>query len=199
MRITLLAATALLAVLPLLAPAPAGAQQRGLAPSGAELPPLPPDQEVDLRARITALNAQTREVTLQAPNGVTNTVKAGPAVRIEMLKVGDTVDARFIRSTALMVSEHGRKIPDNRMAATAARPMMAPGGVAILTTTVTARVVGIDTKGNTIAVVDPSGGAVYTVRVTDPERQKMLPKLRVGDAITAVVTESLAVSITPAT
>lgn len=199
MRFAQLAATAILAAMPVFATTPAAAQQRGMAPTADVLPALPPDQEVELRAKITALNPQTREVTLQAPNGASNTVKAGPAVRIEALKVGDMVDVRYIRATTLMVSEHGKKLPANVVGAAAARPMTGPGGVAILATRVTGRVVGVDAKGNTVDVVDPSGGAVFTVRVTDPERQKMLPKLKVGDAITAVVTESVAVNITPAT
>ena len=49
-----------------------------------------------------------------------------------------------------------------------------------------------------VEIVNPSGGGVYTVNVTDPARQALLGNLKVGDTITAVVSQALAVSITPA-
>jgi hypothetical protein len=47
-------------------------------------------------------------------------------------------------------------------------------------------------------MVNPQGGQVFTFHVTDPDRQARLPMLKVGDTITAVVSETLAVSIQPA-
>ena len=198
MRLIHLAAAAAVAIVPMLA-VPAQAQQQGLA-SDAMLPPLPADREVVLRARIASINPQTREIGLQpAGGGATTLVKAGPAVRIEMLKAGDEVDARYMRSTVLMTSMPGTKVPPNMVDVAAARPVSAPGGVAVMATRISAIVVGINVAANQISVVDPTGGAVYAVDVTDPERQKALPKLKIGERITAVVTESLAVSIVPAT
>jgi hypothetical protein len=199
MRLIHLAAAAAVAIVPMLA-VPAQAQQQGIAPSEATLPPLPKDTEVVMRARIASINPQTREVGLQpVAGGATTVVKAGPAIRLEMLKVGDQVDARYIRSTTLMTSQPGTKVPPNMVDAAAARPMTAPGGVAVMATRISAIVVGINVAANQISVVDPTGGAVYAVDVTDPEHQKALPKLKIGERITAVVTESLAVSIVPAT
>lgn len=200
MRLVTLATMAAMAALPLLAATPAAAQQQGIA-SDAMLPPLPADTEATLRATLTAINPQTRAVTLRGVNGNTVTLTAGPAVRLEGLKVGDVVDARFIRATAMMVSTPGeklRKLPRDAVGVAAARPETGPGGVAIMATRVTAVVVGINVEQRQVSVVDPSGGGVFAVHVTDPERIKLLPKLKVGDAVTAVITESLAVSITPA-
>jgi hypothetical protein len=200
MRPAKFALLAAMAALPLLAVAPAVAQQQGIA-SDAMLPPLPADTETTLRATLTAINPQTRAVTLRGANGNTVTITAGPAVRLEGLKVGDVVDARFIRATAMMVSTPGEKLsrlPRDAVGVAAARPEKGPGGVAIMATRVTAVVVGINVEQRQVSVVDPSGGGVFAVHVTDPERVKLLPKLKVGDAVTAVITESLAVSITPA-
>jgi hypothetical protein len=47
-------------------------------------------------------------------------------------------------------------------------------------------------------MVNPSGGGVYTIHVTDPARQALLGQLKVGDTVTAVVSQALAVSIEPA-
>jgi hypothetical protein len=84
------------------------------------------------------------------------------------------------------------------MSAVIARHAQAPGGVAIAVITIAGTVVGIDLSSNTIELVNPSGGRVWSVDVTDPARQAMLSTLNVGDTITAVVSQQLAVSITPA-
>jgi hypothetical protein len=65
-------------------------------------------------------------------------------------------------------------------------------------TQITGLVVGIDLGAHSVDVVNPQGGQVYNVHVTDPDRQARLPMLKVGDKITAVVSEALAVSIQPA-
>ena len=78
-----------------------------------------------------------------------------------------------------------------------ARPVTAPGGVAVQVVKVSGTVVGIDLSNNRLRVVNPSGGQVVTIDVTDPARIAMLPKLKVGDTISAVVSQVLAVSITP--
>lgn len=59
-------------------------------------------------------------------------------------------------------------------------------------------VVAIDMAAHSVDLVNPSGGGIYTVEVTDPERIAMLSQIKVGDTITAVVSEALAVSIEPA-
>ena len=76
-----------------------------------------------------------------------------------------------------------------------ARPVEAPGGVGVRSTQVQGAVVGIDLADNTVDVVNPSGGGVYTLHVTDPARIPMLASLKVGDTITAVVSQVVAVSI----
>ncbi len=59
-------------------------------------------------------------------------------------------------------------------------------------------VVGLNQAAHSIDIVDPSGGGVYTINVTDRSRQALMSNLKVGDTITAVVSQAVAVSITPA-
>ena len=59
-------------------------------------------------------------------------------------------------------------------------------------------VVGIDEAAHSLDLVNPSGGGIYTIEVTDPARIAMLSQVDVGDTITAVVSQALAVSIEPA-
>ena len=65
---------------------------------------IPESEAVTLRAKVTAINPQTRAVSLQGRSGETVTLTAGPAVRLDMLKVDDTVDAKYYRSVAWEVA-----------------------------------------------------------------------------------------------
>jgi hypothetical protein len=144
------------------------------------------------------MDADKRQVTLVGPSRTPVTLTAGPAVRLEMLKVGDTVNAQYYRSVAFVVSQPGATVPDDEIKQATARPVEVPGGVGMRVTQITGLVVGIDLGAHSVDVVNPQGGQVYTVHVTDPDRQARLPMLKVGDTITAVVSEELAVSIQPA-
>lgn len=181
--------------LPLACPAVA----QGLPPqSSAYVSPLPLPAAVTIQAKISAINPQTRAVTLTGANGNSVTITAGPLVNLAGLNVGDTVNAKYYRSTATLLSLPGAPVPDSEVALAAARNLQTPGGDVVALARVSATVVGIDLATNSIDVVNPSGGAVLTVIVTDPARIAMLPQLQLGDTITAVVSQSLAVSITPA-
>jgi hypothetical protein len=65
-------------------------------------------------------------------------------------------------------------------------------------TKISGTVVGIDAAAHRVDIVNPAGGGIYTVDVTDPSRAAMLGSLKVGDTITAVISQALAVSIEPA-
>ncbi|WP_137140789.1 hypothetical protein [Azospirillum brasilense] len=178
---------------PAIAPHPAAAQGRPVLTNV-----IPESAAVTLHAKITAIDAAKRKVTLAGRSGTPVTVMAGPAVRLEMLKVGDTVDAQFYRSVAFMVSQPGTPVPEDEVQQTVARSVEAPGGIGVQVIRLSGLVVGIDLGANSLDLVNPNGGEVYTVNVTDPARQAKLPSLKVGDTITAVVSEALAVSIEPA-
>src|SRR5690348_12065427 len=65
---------------------------------------VPQSETATIHAKITAINPNTRDVTLQGRSGHSVTVTAGPAVRLDMLKVGDTVNAKYYRSVAFAVT-----------------------------------------------------------------------------------------------
>jgi len=191
-----LVATAIMgsAVLPILGTRSALAQ--GTNPTLSNV--IPEAAAMTIHAKIKSLDPNTRMITLVSPTGQAVSVKAGEAVRLEMLKVGDTVNAKYYRSVAFLISQPGIAAPEDQMKLAVARPVQAPGGVAIRQTSLSGTVVGINLAGNSVDVVDPSGGGVYTMHVTDPARAAALSSLKVGDTVTAVVSEALAVSIEPA-
>ena len=163
---------------------------------------IPPSEAVTVQAKISAINPETRAVTLVGANGSSVTVTAGPLVRLELLKVGDTVNAKYYRSVAFAVTppQASNSVPtsNDTMTQLAAQPATAPGGVSVRRTKISATVVGINVAAQTLDVVNPTGGGVYTVHVTDPARAAKLGTLKVGDRITAVISEAFAVAIDPA-
>lgn len=129
-------------------------------------------------------------------------VTAGPLVRLDLLKVGQTVNAQYYRSVAFLVNPpqggNGVPVSSDQFAQVTAQPAQAPGGVALRMVKISGTVVAVDLSSSSISVVNPSGGQVYTIDVTDPARIAMLPSLHVGDTVSAVVSQALAISITPA-
>ncbi len=160
---------------------------------------IPQDAAITAHAKITALDLARRQVTLTGQSGARVTVQAAPAVRLEMLKVGDVVDAQYHRSVAFLIFPPNTAAPEGEIERTIARPADVPGGLGVQAARVGGLVVGVAPGAHSLHVVDPTGGAVFTVNVTDPDRQAALPKLKVGGIITAVINEALAVTIQPAT
>jgi hypothetical protein len=163
---------------------------------------VPQSESATIQARISAIDAETRAVTLVGGSGETVSVIAGPAVRLEMLKVGDRVNAQFYRSVAFMVRPpaggNGTPVSDDQMRQVLAQPAQAPGVAGIRLTKISGTIVGIDMAAHRVNLVDPTGGAIRSIDVTDPARIAMLGSLKVGDTVTAVVSEAFAVSIEPA-
>jgi len=159
---------------------------------------VPESAAATIHAKIQAINPDTREVTLSGRSGNAVTVVVGPDVRLNLLKVGDTVNARYYRSVAFLVSRPGMAAPQDEIAQVIAQPVQVPGGAAVRLTQVSGAVVGIDLAANSVDLVNPSGGGIYTFRVTDPARQASLSTLKIGDTITVVISRALAVSIEPA-
>lgn len=198
--LALLSAALLSAVL---APLPARAQST-MAMSPSPMSPaassgvIPASAEITLVAKIKSIDTATRQLVVAGRDGDAVTLEAGPAVRLQLLKKGDTITVKYYRSVAFAFSAPGAVVPPNAMAAVVARPVSAPGGVALRLTRISGLVVGVDLSSDSVELVSPSGGAVHTVVVTDPARIALLPQLQVGTTVTAVVSETLAISVEPA-
>jgi hypothetical protein len=188
------AAVAVAAVLPLAYPASA----QGLPPQPNPITsPVPAPEAKTFHAKVTAINAQAGTVGLAGANGQKLTLKVAPTVDLSQLKVGDIVNAKYYRSVVFVVSTPGAPVPENEIIRVTAQPVRTAGDDVLQLTRITATVVGIDLAAHSVDVVDPSGGAVRTVVVTDPARIAALPKLKVGDNVTVVVSQALLVNLTP--
>ena len=183
------------ALLPPFAPE-AWAQASGMAGVGET-------ETVTIRATVKAVDMKTRTVTLVGPQGETKTMKVGPQVQnLAQVKPGDIVVVRFYDSVAYVLSPPGTKVPEDTLAAAAARavPGGLPAGGVAEKVVVTGLVVGVNPTAHTLSLVNPppAGGEVRTLTVKDPEYQKMLPQIKVGDTITAVISEALVAAVEPA-
>ena len=155
------------------------------------------------RATVKAVDMKTRTVTLVGPQGETKTLKVGDQVKnLAQVKPGDTVVARFYDAVAYVVASAGPKLPENAMAMAEAQaaPGELPAGGVGAKIIVTGLVVGVNPVAHTISLVNPppAGGEIRTLTVKNPEYQQMLPQIKVGDTITAVISEALGVVVEPA-
>ena len=152
------------------------------------------------RAKVRAVNQKTREVTLVGPEGNVFTVRAGDEVRnLDKVKPGDTVVAKYTQSTVLVLAAPGEPLPPDTLSVTGNRsaPGQTPAASATSRLVVTGTVVGVDLTNHTLKLVNPRGGRVVTVDVVDPQRQQQMSRVNVGDSLTMVMTDALAISLEP--
>jgi hypothetical protein len=155
---------------------------------------------ITVRAKVRSVNQTTREVTLVGPDGHVFTVHAGDQVQnLDKVKKGDTVVAKYTQSTVLVLAGPGEPVPPDTVTLSGSRaaPGQTPAASATSRVVVTGTVVGIDLTNHTLQLVNPQGGRVVTVEVTDPQRQQQMTRVAVGDRITAVLTDALAISLDP--
>jgi Cu/Ag efflux protein CusF len=153
-------------------------------------------QTVNVQAKITKIDAKTREVTLKGPQGNELTVEAGPEVKnFSKLKVGDSVDVQYVESLVLELKKGGglavARTEENAMKS--AKPGDKPGAAGGRRVTVVGDVVNVDAAAKTVTVKGPK--RTVDLHVEDPAQLKMIAK---GDQVQATYTAAAAVSVVPA-
>lgn len=149
---------------------------------------------VDVSARVTAIDAANRKVTLLGPNGDTFTVKLGPeAVNFDQIRVGDLVNATVTEELVIYLDEEGTSAPDGAEGVVALAPKGAqPGGLMAETRQVTATVKSIDTTNRTATLLFEDGSTkIFPVR-DDIDLSRRKP----GEKVVFQVTEMIAISVT---
>lgn len=153
-------------------------------------------QTTEVSAKITAVNAATREITLKGPKGNEVTVVAGPEVKnFAQLKVGDNVTAQYVESLVLELKKGGGKPVERteKAGVVTAKPGQKPGAAGGRQITVVGDVVNVDAATKIVTVKGPK--RTVELNVQDPEQLKLISK---GDQIQATYTEAAAISVTPA-
>jgi Cu/Ag efflux protein CusF len=168
-----------------------GAVVAGKAPGMAAI-----GQTVNVQAKITKIDAKTREVTLKGPQGHEVTVEAGPEVKnFSKLKVGDSVDVQYVESLVLELKKGGGRPVERteESAMKSAKPGEKPGAAGGRRITVVGDVVNVDAAAKMVTVKGPK--RTVDLHVEDPEQLKMIAK---GDQVQATYTEAAAISVVPA-
>jgi hypothetical protein len=144
-------------------------------------------------ATVTAIDRNSRKVTLLAPNGAQSTVTCGPdVVNFPQIEVGDQVKANVTQQIVVSARGPGEPANDSAVGTLALAPIGdKPGGAAVGTVEITATVKAIDTDNHT-ATLQFSDGSVTTFKVR-PDVQ--LGNHKVGDLVVFRTTDSIAISV----
>ncbi len=199
-RLTRLAAMFTVAIVlafgaPMLFSAPVLAQASGMAGLGES-------DTISLRATVKSVDLKSRVVTLMGPLGNTLALKVSDEVRnLPQVRPGNKVIVRYHAAVAYVLAPRGTKLPDDSLTAAGVRaaPGQLPAGAVGTKIVVTGTVVGVDPVAHTLQLVNPTGGMVRTVNVVTPEGQKSMGLVKVGDTITAIITEAVAIAVEPVT
>jgi hypothetical protein len=152
-------------------------------------------------ARITAVDPAARTVSLAFTNGATATRNVSQAVAdFGARKVGDMVSVGFEDRLTFVLSGPNVATPrdrDTSVTAAASATGLGAAGVSASEAIANWWVVGVNPASGTISLVNPAGGEVRTYNVTTPAGREQLPRVKIGDSLTAINTQVLVVSITP--
>jgi hypothetical protein len=147
-------------------------------------------------AKVIAVDAAQRTVTLQSASGKTRTIEVGDQVRnFDQIKVGDTVHAKYTQALALELKKGASTMaaPTEEHAITPpSAPGTKPSGTVARKVTATAEVIAVDPAKQTATLRGPAGNEV-DVTVQDPAELKNINK---GDHVQVTYVEALAIAVT---
>ncbi|APR39882.1 hypothetical protein [Paraburkholderia sp. SOS3] len=151
-------------------------------------------QPVHIQAKIVGIDAASRTVTLQGPNGRTAMILVSDEVPgFDKLKVGDNVDAEY--KNALLVTAEKVKGADKGIRKRVDTQVYQPASGGYQTAKqieVLATVQKIDRKKRTVTL-----RGAYQTQTLDVGPDVDLKTLKVGDTVHAVFVSAAAVKITP--
>lgn len=150
-----------------------------------------------ITATVEGIDYDKRTVDLKGPRGNMVTLKVGPeAKNFKQIKTGDHVTAKYYRATAIYVRKPDEPpFAQGGSAVQLAAPGQKPGGVAVDTAEMTARVEDIDYKNRTVTLRGPQQ---KTVTLKVDKDVKRFNEVKKGDEIVVRHTEALAISVQPA-
>ncbi len=175
-------------------------QPRPYEPASATPPAQKPDtvgaiagQMVSARAQVVAVDHERRLVTLRDEDGDTTTVTVGPEVRrLNEVKPGDMVVARYVEAVALEIRKSGAgaaKMLERDTVIRLEGPR--PAGIAARAITATVEITAID-AANRQVTIKTGRGATVPLDVKDPA---VLSGLAVGDKVDVTYVEAFALSV----
>jgi Cu/Ag efflux protein CusF len=173
--------------------AEAGSMVAQAAGSGAAKPSKTEARTVTLHGTVEAVDKENRTITIKGSRGRTLVLAVQDPQKLEVVKVGDPVIAKYYESLAIQVRKPGEAMPGAaaKESVVSSKPGETPGGAVERQVTVTVTITAIDTKAHTVTVKGPQGN-VETVKVRDP---KNLTGVKVGDLVELTYTQALAIAL----
>ncbi|MHC4816539.1 MAG: hypothetical protein ACYTF8_00565 [Planctomycetota bacterium] len=162
------------------------------APKQAEI-----SEEVVLESTVRAVDAETREFTLERQDGTKVVIVAGPEVRnFAQIAVGDTVKARYrvsLSAERLEADDPGKE-PTAGVTVGVAEAGSKPGASIKVGAEVTVAVETVDTKQHIVVFTGPEG-KLHSVRAQRDIGRRFIAGLKTGDRVKLVYTEAVALSV----
>jgi Cu/Ag efflux protein CusF len=164
-------------------------------PPASKPAPLPKGQTssvVTVHGTVESIDVEKQTVTLKGPKR-TMTLQVRDPKKLEAIKVGDPVVAKYYEALAFEVKAAGTATPGASVqtGTASSKPGETPAGAVGQQVTVTATIVAIDKKAHTVTIKGPDG-TTETVKARDP---KNLDKVKVGDLVELTYTRALAVAL----
>ena len=150
---------------------------------------------VTMEATVTAINQETRQVTLQNSAGESVTFIASDEVKnLAQVDVGDRLIVEYMEAIEIqvMAPDAAEVGVSEAAAASRAEPGEKPAGAAISETVLVTVIEAINKENETVTLKGPEGNS-KTVKVRNPAN---LDKVAIGDKVMITYTESLAIVVT---
>lgn len=153
--------------------------------------------EVDVQARVVSVNMATREVVLEAADGMQVELVAGPQVRnFDRVKVGDVLTTTYIVSVnarLLAADEADTEAAVDIVAAGAARGEK-PAGALGAGLAMTVLVKSIDLENHIVTFTGPTG-VLQAVQAEREQGRRFVEGLKPGDRVELLYVEATVLSI----
>ena len=153
--------------------------------------------EVTMQAKVVAVDKETRELTLQRPDGSSVEIIAGPEIRnFEQIEPGNTVTARYIVSLSarLLEADEADTEPTVGVLTARAEPGQAPAGAIGTDMAMTVLVKSVDKDKHIVTFTDPNG-LLHAVEAERDEGKNFVQGLKTGDRVELIYEEVLAMSV----
>lgn len=164
------------------------------AQKSADKPGIAAAELVRISATVEAIDLASRRVTVRGPKGKLVTLQVGEEARnLDQLELGDTVEAEYYESVALLVQAADAE-PSAEVTRAAARTPKGdkPGMGVSDTVTLTATVMAIDHDTRMITLQGPEGKTL-TTRVD--ESATRLNEVKQGDQVVVRYTRAVAITV----
>jgi hypothetical protein len=168
--------------------------QAGEKSVASEKPSFSATRTVQLTASVVAVDREARTITLQGPEGNTQTLQADPeSNNIDKIEIGDTVNVEFVQNMTIEVFANDGMEPGAAVMAAKGtnKEGETPAAMEMITTVATATVEDINIEANTFKLKWP-GGEVVEYEAQNPENLK---KADVGDLVVTTQTEAIILTL----